>query len=67
MTYSHSSKENTFMDWTMQPVLDHIKPQLTEQQHALLGVLLDVMCDKKNLEKLNDFEEWKNAKPEEFE
>jgi hypothetical protein len=57
-------KEDAFMNWTMQPVLDHIKPQITEHQHALLSALVDAMSDKVNLEKLNEFEEWSDAKPE---
>ena len=55
------------MEWTMQPVLDHIKPKLTEQQHALLSALIDAMSDKQNLEKMNKFEAWRNAIPEEIE
>jgi hypothetical protein len=55
------------MEWTMQPVLDHIKPQLTEQQHALLSALVDAMSDEQNLKKLNEFNEWRDAKPEEIE
>jgi hypothetical protein len=57
-------KEDAFMEWTMQPVLDHLKPKLTEQQHKLLSGLVDYMSYKQNLEKLNDFEEWRDAKPE---
>lgn len=60
-------KENAFMEWTMQPVLDHIKPQLTEEQHDLLVALVDTMSDKANLAKLNEFEEWRNAEPMEIE
>ena len=59
-------KQNAFMKWTMQPVLDHIKPHITEHQHALLSALVNAMSDKQNLEKLNVFEEWKNAEPEEI-
>jgi hypothetical protein len=54
------------MEWTMQPVLDHIKPQITDHQHAFLSALVDAMSDKQNLEKLNDFPEWRDAKPEEI-
>ena len=60
-------KEDAFMEWTMQPVLDHIKSQLSEHQHAFLAALVDAMSNKQNLEKLNDFKEWKDAvavKPE---
>lgn len=59
-------KEGAFMEWAMQPVLDHIKPRLTEQRYALLSALVDAMNDKTNLQKLNDFEEWRNAKQEEI-
>jgi hypothetical protein len=47
--------------------LDHIKPQITEQQHALLSALVDAMSDKGKMENLNEFEEWRDAKPEEIE
>ncbi|MBK6965754.1 MAG: tetratricopeptide repeat protein [Bacteroidales bacterium] len=59
-------KEDAFMEWTMQPVLDHIKPQITIKQHALLSALVAAMSNKINLEKLNVIEEWRNAKPEEI-
>lgn len=58
--------EDAFMDWTMQPVLDHIKPKLTEQQYALLSALIDAMSDKQNIKKLNDFAAWRDAIPEEI-
>jgi tetratricopeptide (TPR) repeat protein len=60
-------KDDAFMNWTMQPVLDHIKPQITEQQHTLLSALVTAMSNKINMEKLNEFEEWRDAKPEEIE
>jgi len=60
------SKEGVFMVWTMKPVLDHIKPQITEQQHAFLSAIIDALNDKKYLERLNNFEEWRDAKPEEL-
>jgi len=59
-------KEDAFMEWTMKHVLDHIKPQITEQQHAFLSSLVDGLSYKQNLAKLNDFKEWKDAKPEEI-
>ena len=60
-------KEDAYMEWTMHPVLDHIKPKLTAPQHSLLTALVAAMSDKQNLEKLNHFEEWRDAKPEEIE
>jgi hypothetical protein len=38
--------------------------QITEQQHAFFSALLDAISNKANIEKLNDFEEWRNAKSE---
>ncbi|MBK6966903.1 MAG: tetratricopeptide repeat protein [Bacteroidales bacterium] len=58
--------ENAFNPWNMQPVLDHIRPQITEYQHAFLSALVDAMSKKDNLEKLNEFTEWRNAKPDEI-
>ena len=54
------------MEWTILPVLDHIKPQITEQQHALLSAFVAAMNNKANMDKLNDFAEWRDAKPEEI-
>ena len=53
--------DDAFMEWTMNPVLEHIKPQISEHQHALLSALVDAMSNKTNLEKLNDFDEWRVA------
>jgi hypothetical protein len=58
--------KNAFMDWHMKPVLEQIKPQIKESQYVLLSALVDALSDKKNLEKLNDFAEWRDAKPEEL-
>jgi hypothetical protein len=33
----------------------------------MISSLVDAMSNKENEEKLNDFEEWRNAKPEEIE
>ena len=59
-------KDDAFTEWTMKPVLDHIKPQITEQQHAFLSTLVDSLSEKKNVEKLNEFPEWRDATPEEL-
>lgn len=55
-------KDDAFMGWAMQPILDHINPKITKTQHALLTALVAAMSDKQNLQKLNDFPEWRNAK-----
>ena len=60
-------KEEANTAWSMQPVLDHIKPQITMHQHLFLSALINALSDKKNMDKLNDFAEWRDAKPEEIE
>jgi len=59
--------DEAFMEWTMEPVLDHLKPKVTVEQHALLSALVDAMSFKENLKKLDDFQEWIEAKPEKIE
>jgi len=59
--------KDAFMEWAMQPVLDHIKAQITTRQYAFLSALVAAMSEQANHEKLNDFAEWRDAKPEEIE
>jgi hypothetical protein len=58
--------KNAFMDWRMKPVLEQIEPQIKESQFTLLSTLVDVLSHSINIEKLNDFAEWRDAKPEEL-
>lgn len=58
------SKEDVFMECTMKPVLDHIRPLITEQQHSFLSAIIDALNDKQYLGKLNSFNEWRDANPE---
>ncbi len=55
--------DDAFMKWTMQPVLDHLKPRLTDNDHALLTALVDAMSDRANVEKMDVFRQWRDAKP----
>jgi hypothetical protein len=59
-------REDAFMEWTMQPVLDHIKPKITDQQYAFLSVLVDALNAKQNLDKLNEFEDWRKVRMEQI-
>ena len=52
------------MNWIMEPVIDHITPKIKEHQHTFLSALVAAMSNKANLDKLNDFKEWRDAKPE---
>jgi hypothetical protein len=55
------------MIWAMDPILDHLKPRLTASDHALLTALVAALSDRANLEKLDEFPEWQEAKPEPLE
>jgi len=52
----------------MQPVLDHIKPQITEHQYALLSALVAAMSYKANMDNMNKFKQIKtiNSCPKTF-
>lgn len=52
-------KDNMDMHWTMQPVMDAIKGKVTEREHTFLSALVDALSDRKNLDKLNEFAEWR--------
>jgi len=58
--------EMSCSEWTMKPLLDQIKPKITESQHAFLSALIDGLSAKENLEKMNDFPEWKESEPKEI-
>jgi tetratricopeptide (TPR) repeat protein len=54
--------KDALVEWTMQPVLDHLKPKLSESQHAFLSALVDAMSFQDNVGKLDEFPEWRNSK-----
>ena len=58
------NNDGAFMEWTMDPVLDHLKPKLTLEDHALLSALVAAMSDKQNLTALDQFPQWREAKAE---
>ncbi len=56
--------ENAHMAWTMQPVLDRLKPKLADPDHALLSVLDAALSDRARLPELDQFPEWRDAAPQ---
>jgi hypothetical protein len=56
--------DSAFMEWTMQPVLDHLKSWLSEPDHALLTAFVAALSDRAKLPELNQFPEWGNATPQ---
>ena len=59
-------KDGAVMEWTMQPVLDHLKPRLSTDSHALLAALVAALSDAKAAEKLGALPAWRDAAPIEF-
>jgi tetratricopeptide (TPR) repeat protein len=49
----------THLEWTMQPVLDHLRPRLGNEMHTLLRLILDVLSDTVKVEKLDADPTWK--------
>jgi len=56
-----------FMEWTMQPILDHLKPKLSQSSHALLAALVAALNDAKSLPALDAFPAWRDAAPQPLE
>ena len=54
------------MEWTMVPVLEHIKDKPTETLHSFLSALVDVLSYKEKIEELKNFPEWINVEPDEI-
>jgi tetratricopeptide (TPR) repeat protein len=57
-------KEDVFMEWTMQPVLDHLNPKLEPQHAKLLTAFVAALNDRAKLPELDKFPEWRNATPQ---
>lgn len=49
------------LDWTIHPVLDHLRSQLGESNYRLLGALADALSSSAGLRRLNSFSCWRNA------
>jgi hypothetical protein len=51
------------MEWSMDPVLEHLKPRLTASDHALLTALVAALCDGEKLAELDLIPAWREAEP----
>ena len=60
-------RDNVFSEWTIQPVIDHLKQRLSKQHFDLLHALAAVLADQSKLGGLDSFEEWREVQPVEFE
>jgi hypothetical protein len=55
--------ENAYMEWTMTPVLEHLKSKLEEPDYELLSSLVSVQCDRAKLPDLDRFPFWRDQPP----
>jgi tetratricopeptide (TPR) repeat protein len=53
--------EGAHREWTMQPVLDHLKPKLPAEDHALLTALVDALGDQTKVAALETIPAWRET------
>jgi len=49
------------LDWTIQPMLDHLRPRLGETNHEFLQALAEALSDTAALPCMNEFPQWCDA------
>ncbi len=59
--------EGVHMAWNMVPILHHLKARLNGDDHTLLTALVAALSDRANVEKLEEFPEWRDAAPQPLE
>ncbi len=59
--------KNAIMDWTMDPVLDHLKSRLTDEQHSFLTAFVAALSFKNKKAELDQFPEWRETAPQPLE
>lgn len=57
------SVDGAIMEWTMEPVLAHLQPQLSAESNALLTALVAAMSFPDKLAGLDQFALWREAEP----
>ncbi|MGB9032306.1 MAG: proteasome accessory factor PafA2 family protein [Acidobacteriaceae bacterium] len=48
-------------DWTIRPMLDHLRPRLGEPNYTFLRALADALSNPSAVPRLNDFPQWVDA------
>ena len=59
--------DDAFMEWKMQPVLDHLNPRLSAEALALLSALVDALGSREKLPHLDRFPAWREVAPQPLE
>ena len=57
------SRDDSIVVWSMEPVLEHLKPKLEAKDHELLTALVAAMSNAEKIADLDKFEIWRKAKP----
>jgi tetratricopeptide (TPR) repeat protein len=55
------------MEWSMKPVLDHLRSQVSVQAHSLLTALVAALSDRRHLAALDTLPAWREATPQHLE
>ncbi len=55
------SADGAHMDWSIQPMLDHVRPRLSRVDWRFLSTLAQTLSDSSNLPRLARLPEWRNA------
>ncbi len=56
-------REDAFLEWTMAPVLEHMKAKLAEPDFELLASLVSGLCDRAKMPELDRFPIWRDQPP----
>jgi hypothetical protein len=51
-------------DWNMAPVLEHLKPRLSEDAYGFLNALVAALSERAHLPALEAFPAWREAEPQ---
>jgi hypothetical protein len=57
------SEPAAHLDWTILPMLDHLRPRLGEANYQFLRALAEALSDASALPDLDEFPLWRNAAP----
>jgi hypothetical protein len=49
------------LDWTIQPMLDHLRQRLGETNYRFLKALAEALCDRVAMPRLDEFPQWRDA------
>src|SRR5208283_5010402 len=49
------------LDWTILPMLNHLRPRLGDTNYRFLNALSEALSDASALTRLDDFPQWRNT------